>query len=238
MIDFTIHICTGGYLDMLPQMEREDLLIGVDGGAIALLEGGMIPHIAVGDFDTIQEEGLRLLQEAGIAIKKFSAMKNATDTEIAVEIAMEAAREHLRDLGSTLDSEDGVVHLYPAHRFKIVMYGAVGSRLDHSLANLSLLKKAHLEGVWMEIVNRHNRVMLLSDHFPSVNLRGHSGEFLSLVPASLEVTGINLTGFAYPLTDATIPFGSSIGVSNEWANEYGKIERASGDLFVIAARDR
>ncbi|XOS92579.1 hypothetical protein ACLMAB_01665 [Brevibacillus laterosporus] len=69
MIDFTIHICTGGYLDMLPQMEREDLLIGVDGGAIALLEGGMIPHIAVGISIPFRKRGLDCFRKRVLLLK-------------------------------------------------------------------------------------------------------------------------------------------------------------------------
>ncbi|WP_232696940.1 thiamine diphosphokinase [Brevibacillus daliensis] len=237
MIDVTIHIVTGGDLDMFPQMERPDLLIGVDGGAIALLEAGMIPHYAVGDFDTVQDEGIRQLEAAGIRLRKVSAMKNATDTELAIEVAVEAAREHLRQLGSQLEDENDVVHLYPPHKLKFILYGATGSRMDHTLANLGLLKRAHQLGVWMEIVNLQNRIMLLSDYFPHVELRRRKNEFLSLLPASVEVTGVTLNGFLYPLDDATITFGQSIGISNEWAEEVGRVERRSGDLYVIVSKD-
>ncbi|WP_139489797.1 thiamine diphosphokinase [Brevibacillus dissolubilis] len=209
----TVHICTGGLLDVWPDLKAGDKLIGVDAGALRLLEAGYRPDVAVGDFDTIGEAGVERLLEAGITLEQFPAAKDATDTEIALETA----------LG------------YQPTGIKV--YGAIGSRMDHTLANLQLLWKAHSQGVWMEIINRQNHVRLLSERFTGCVVERGEYEFFSLIPVSAEVTGITLTGFLYPLQEAVITLGSSLGVSNQLLGERGRVEIKSGAVYLIASCD-
>lgn len=208
-----IHIATGGTLDVLPTPAQQDIVIGVDGGAIRLLEAGIVPTMALGDFDTIGEAGVLRLREAGVAIEQFPAKKDLTDTEIALHTALE---------------------LDPS---AIYLYGAIGSRMDHTLANLQLLYTAHQAGVWMQIKSKTNRVMLLSEPFRSVELVRDDYRFVSLLPLTLEVTGISLEGFLYPLHNATIKMGMAIGVSNELQAATGLITIGQGSLFVMCTND-
>ncbi|MGD8190116.1 thiamine diphosphokinase [Brevibacillus ginsengisoli] len=208
-----IHIATGGNLDVLPRLAEGDIVIGVDGGAIGLLEAGIVPDIALGDFDTIKEVGIKRLLEAGVAMEQFPAQKDLTDTEIALQKALELAPS------------------------AIYLYGAMGSRMDHTLANLQLLYTAHQAGVWMQLESKRNRVMLLSERFPSLKIALDDYRFMSLLPLTLEVTGIHLEGFRYPLHDATIKMGMAIGVSNELQTPTGTITIGQGSLYVMCTND-
>lgn len=63
-----IHIVAGGPIEYIPPLEREasqeDVLwIGVDRGTLFLLEQGITPAKAFGDFDSVTEEELRELKE-------------------------------------------------------------------------------------------------------------------------------------------------------------------------------
>ena len=112
-------------------------MIGVDGGNAALLESGLLPHLAVGDFDSAGAEMHKRLVRMGVPIKKLPAEKDMTDTHFAVTEALK------RRPGTVL------------------LLGALGTRFDHTLANLFLLEMMEREGVRGEILNRHNRIRLL-----------------------------------------------------------------------------
>lgn len=209
----TVHICTGGTLDEFPQVQPGDVVIGVDGGALRLLQAGIKPDVAVGDFDTIGETGVSLLQEAGVPLESFPAQKDATDTEIGLDLAMQYRPR------------------------SILLYGALGTRADHSLANLHLLWKAHQHRVWMEIVAQHNRIALLTEMFPFMEIRKGPYRYVSLLPLTPIVKGITLRGFLYPLENAELEIGTSLGISNELANGAGTVQLSEGALFVMQTRD-
>ena len=63
------------------------------------------------------------------------------------------------------------------------------------------------------------------------------GDFISLIPYTEKVTGITLTGFYYPLEDAELTLGISLGISNELVDEIGIIQIGRGNLLVIESRD-
>ncbi len=208
-----VHICSGGEWDVLPVAAPGDVVIGVDAGALRLLEHGITPTLAVGDFDTIGPGGVARLKAAGVPMRVFPAMKDATDTQIALEAAL-AYRPQ-----------------------EIVLYGALGGRLDHALANVQLLWTAHQAGVRARIESRQNRVTLLSDRFPAIVVERDRFRYISLLPLTPQVTGVTLDGFLYPLTDATLVIGSSLGVSNQLAADCGRIVIVSGALLVIQSCD-
>lgn len=98
------------------EIKECDLLIAADRGAEAYLENGFTPDYALGDFDSIGEEYKDILDK--IKVEKFNPEKDNTDTEIAFFKAVE--------LGAT----------------EIVFLGVTGTRLDHVMANLGLLREA------------------------------------------------------------------------------------------------
>ncbi|MFM1650643.1 thiamine diphosphokinase [Brevibacillus sp. B_LB10_24] len=208
-----VHICAGGTLDVLPNAMPGDILIGVDAGALRLLEAGAVPTLAVGDFDTIGEAGLSKLVRSGVEIRRFPERKDATDSDIGLQAALSFQPK------------------------EIFMYGALGGRMDHSLANVQLLWQAHQAGVWMQIESGDNRIALLSERFRRCRLTRDHYQYVSLLPLSPLVTGITLEGFAYPLHDARLELGSTLGVSNQLTGEAGRIQIESGALLVMSTRD-
>lgn len=207
-------IVTGGGVDAEDLEEirpREDFLIGVDGGLHALLEAGLLPHLAVGDFDSAGLEMHEKLARMGVPTEKLPAEKDVTDTHFAVLEALKRRPE------------------------SVLLLGAVGTRIDHTLSNLFLLETVEREGVRGEIRNRHNRIRLLRGG--SLRVRKSRYRYLSLLPLSDTVSGVTLTGFRYPLTEAVLRRSDSLGVSNELVEEEGEIRLRSGMLFVIESRD-
>jgi thiamine pyrophosphokinase len=208
-----IVICTGGQLGSwaVEHIKNDDLLIGADSGAKFLVVHGFQPDIAIGDFDSVTTEELAAIRKhSGQVIACDPVDKDYTDTEMAFRLALD---------------------LQPAD---ILLLGALGTRFDHSLANIYLLALAGEQLISASIIDGHNKITLIGqtatvnkDNYPTV----------SLLPLSAQVTGITLSGFQYPLQDATLRIGQSLGISNVLLAEQGTIELSSGQLLVIQSRD-
>lgn len=208
-------IVTGGEIaaEDLQQIHSQDWIIGVDGGVVTLLKQGMIPHMAVGDFDTA---GARIdpeLLQRQVMVKKLPRAKGLTDTDYAVEQALALAPE------------------------RIVLLGALGGpRFDHALGNLFLLEKIRSAGVAGMIWSKSSMIRLLVGPEED-EILASSFPFLSLLPITDQVSGVTLTGFLYPLHQATLRRGDTLGISNELTGPWGKIAIAKGKLLVIESMD-
>lgn len=185
-------------------------IICADGGAGHAKSLGVKPDLLVGDFDSISVQDLDYYKEIGTEILKYPVEKDMTDTQLAVETAIQKGFE------------------------EVVLIGALGTRFDHSLSNIFLLKKLLDAGVKGKIVNEHNEITLISDR---IRLQRESGTKVTLLPLSGEVHGVTTSGLYYPLEDADIMLGSSWGVSNEFTSEIAEVTVKSGLLLVIMARD-
>jgi thiamine pyrophosphokinase len=208
-----IVICTGGQLGdwALDFINTADLLIGADSGARFLISHGFRPDIAIGDFDSVSEEELLAIQaNSAKTISCDPIDKNYTDTEMAVRLALD---------------------LKPR---KLVLLGALGTRFDHSLANVHLLALAIEQNVIAAIIDDHNKISLTKDQM-TIEAEGYPN--VSLLPLSMRVEGITLTGFQYPLNEAVLTIGQSLGISNVLISDSGTIQLRAGLLLVIQSRD-
>ncbi|TXK74823.1 thiamine diphosphokinase [Paenibacillus sp. N3.4] len=208
-----IIIVTGGTLGdwILGEIQEEDVLVGSDRGALYLIQQGLKPYISMGDFDSVTSEELALIRSSSLHFVDCDPIfKDLTDTEMAFNWALEEKPEH------------------------IVLVGAIGTRFDHSLANIHLLRKGTELGIACSIVDGHNEITVI--HQPTRIQRGNYTH-VSLLPLSLEVTGITLQGFQYPLHQATLQIGQSLGISNILIEQEGFIDLHSGLLLVIQSKD-
>ncbi|CCO08380.1 thiamine diphosphokinase [Desulforamulus hydrothermalis] len=208
-----ILIFSGGALGpwALQEIAAGDFLLGVDRGALFLIENGRQPDLAIGDFDSVTPTEFALIRQASKQCLSCDPVaKDETDTELAFNWAL-ARRPR-----------------------EILLLGATGSRLDHTLANLHLLARALQEGIPCRMADEKNEVMLIQD---TTEITKGRFSHISLLPLTDRVTGITLTGFRYPLHRATLTLGQSLGISNILQAPTGKIEIAAGRLLVIKSRD-
>ncbi|WP_445293273.1 thiamine diphosphokinase [Cohnella sp. 56] len=207
-------IFTGGSLGpwSLALAQPDDYLIGADRGALYLVEHGIAPDLALGDFDSVDGEALARIRAAAAETAEYDPVdKDWSDTELALR---EALARGYRD---------------------IVIAGGLGTRFDHSLANVQLLVVAAEAGAKAILVDAHNEIRLLTE---GGRLEADARyPFVSLLPLTAEATGVTLTGFAYPLSDATLRQGMSLGVSNVLTADEGFIALRGGSLLVIRSRD-
>lgn len=217
-----IAIIGGGHID-IPFLREElsyegfDYMIAADGGLIPLSEMHVMPDVMLGDFDSVPARIYRSFRDMQIPDYTYPERKDYTDTELAVCHAMEKIREN---------GGAGV----------IIVYGGTGTRLDHVLANISLLKQGVKAGIWMELRDENNRILLIKDRL-RLQRDDRFGDYISLIPLSETVEDVCLTGFRYPLRHACMTQGNSLGISNVLEEKEGSIQIGHGYLLVIESRD-
>ena len=220
-------IITGGNIDddfafSFLEDKQYDEIIAVDGGlAFADLVKLKITHL-VGDFDTIDTGILeRYIHREDICVHQFIPEKDYTDTDIAVKLA-------LRLLGEAKlpENEEKVLHIL----------GGTGTRLDHVMANLQMLKNILKAGVCGAIIDKNNYVQMIQGQC-ELKKTEVFGKYMSLIPATMQLKGITLEGFKYPLDEAETCFGESLCVSNELIADEGYIKIKEGMAWMILSRD-
>lgn len=191
-----------------PDVRRQpdDLVICADGGLRNALELGLPPDVVLGDFDSAADEQVREAEAMGARLIRFPAHKDETDSELALRYAV--------DHGAT----------------EILFLGALGGRLDHTLANLFLLAAPELAGVPVRIVDGSASLELCRDR---CEIRGRPGDIVSLLPLAAPVTGVVTVGLEYPLNNETLPFGAARGVSNVMLGEAASVSISDGLLAVF-----
>lgn len=188
-------------------------LIAADSGMDFCYRNGIKPDVIVGDFDSADSEALAAFEgRPDIRMIRLNPVKDDTDTESAVRLAIKMGAEEITLLGGT------------------------GSRLDHVLGNIELLGIGLQAGVPMMLLDSHNRVRMI-DAGITLERAEQFGDYVSLIPYSAQVEHLYLKGFKYPLTDYCLEGFCSLGVSNEIVAERGEITFDGGILLVIESRD-
>lgn len=211
-------IVTGGNLnkefliDTIRNINFETI-IAVDNGLKILNQVGERPNHIVGDFDTVNKEILELyVNDTSIAIHKFNPIKDNTDTDIAIRLAVELMSD------------------------EIIIVGAIGSRIDHVLGNIQVLKYALDNNVKCKIIDENNEIELINK-MTILNKKDIDKKYISLIPLTEKVENINLKGFKYELENGVLTIGSSLGISNEIIEEQAIIQFDNGILIMIFSKD-
>ncbi|MFO7171397.1 MAG: thiamine diphosphokinase [Bacillota bacterium] len=189
----------------------DDRVIAADGGLALALAMGLRPERVVGDFDSLPGERWPEVERLGAEVVRVPREKDETDTELAIRTALA--------WGCT----------------EIVLVGGVGSRLDHSLANLFMLASLP-PGVRGMLLDEQNEIHFLRSG-EEVRLPARPGAYLSLVPLTPEVTGVEAAGVRWPLQGARLIWSASLGVSNEFTAPEARVRVGSGCLAVVVAEE-
>lgn len=182
-----------------------DLIIAADGGYSALDELGVIPNFAVGDFDSLG------FVPRDTEVLRHPVMKDDTDMMLAVKLGLDREYRDFR------------------------LYGGIGGRLDHTLANIQALAY---------IVNRGGRAVLAgAEHNVTLVKNGriifdkHAEGYVSVFAYGGDTTGVTLTGLLYPLNNAVLTCDFPLGVSNRFTGVQSCVEIGSGSAVVVWSGD-
>lgn len=192
------------------QISSHEYIICADGGIRYIYDMNIRVDAIIGDLDSVDDKFPEFIKENNIPIIKFPVDKNETDTELAIE--------HLIKKGCNF----------------ITLMGAIGSRMDHTLANILLLKKLTSNNIHGQIIDDNNRIVLLDKH---LRLKRKINHYVSIIPVTTSGIIVSLEGFYYNLENDYIESGSTLGISNKIVDEVGEITIKKGQALVIESRD-
>ena len=182
-------------------------VIAVNGGSVNSRKLNLDLDVVIGDLDSLETELREHLYNTGVRIENFPALKNETDLELGLLSAVgQGAR-------------------------RIIILGAVGGRLDMTLANVLLLAHPRLQGVKAEVWHGAQTAWLIRP--PGDDIEGHVGDTLSLIPLGANATGITTHNLVYTLDGDDLDFGPARGISNVLSDTNARVELQAGLLFAV-----
>lgn len=189
-------------------IQPSDIVICADGAAEFALEQDIIPHVIIGDFDSITKKVRDHFQQTKTNWKQFPREKDFTDAELAIAYAQE---QHVDEL---------------------VILGLLGDRMDHMLSNIFHISEI-AQNVSCLMIEGTTEIHIVRNR---ITLHGKKGDEVSLLPLKGDCGRISTHGLYYPLQQEELPFGSTRGISNVFLHEKATIEIGTGTLLVLHRR--
>jgi thiamine pyrophosphokinase len=184
------------------------VVVAADSGVDHALAAGVMPHVVVGDFDSVSVDGMATVVAAGAEVHRHNPAKDHTDLELALQVA---------------------VGLAPT---EVVVIGGAGGRLDHVLANAAVLAGPLLGDVPVVAYFGSAAVRVVRAGDCGV-LRGTLGQLVTLLPVGGPATAVVTTGLRFALAGDDLHPWSARGVSNEFVDARATVELATGVLLAV-----
>lgn len=204
----TCYIFAGAPMAQLPPLTlaEDRLILCADGGYTYAKRLGIAPDCLVGDFDTLQGP----LPE-DVEIVRHPVQKDDTDSMLAVKLGLARGCR------------------------SFVLYGAIGGRLDHTLANVQALLYLRQHGAEGKLIGASDTALL---HPPGTRTyAAEDGAYFSVLALADPCIGVTLRGVEYPLTEATLTPSFPLGVSNHIVAETASVSLTSGLLLLVFSKD-
>ncbi len=196
----------------LLKAETDEHWIGVDRGALFLIEEGITPQFAVGDFDSITSEE-KAFVEKKIDINPFNSEKDDTDLALGIDQA--------------------VTNGYK----EICVYGATGGRLDHFMGALQILEKPEYteQNIVIKLIDINNEIQFLKTGAYTIQ-KNNDYRYISFIPVTYP-TIISLNDFKYNLEKERLKLGSTLTISNELNQTEGNVNITEGNVLMVRSKD-
>ena len=181
-------------------IKPDDFVICADSGYDNAKKFGIKADIVIGDMDSTKYSDIP--EEKRVYPKR----KDYTDSELAIMYAEEKGFE------------------------SVLLFGMIGTRMDHSLANIGMLSRLKNAS----IIDENNQIYIAKDKF---SLNGKVGDIISIIPFCNDLLGVTTDGLDYPLCDGMIKCGTSLGVSNVMTKDNFSITIKKGTALIIRSKD-
>lgn len=196
-----IIICGGNVGEYIKKyVTADDFVICADSGYDRAVKFGIKPDVVIGDMDSTEYKDFPAEKLV------YPERKDFTDSELAVSFAKEKGFR------------------------EVLMFGMVGTRMDHTLTNISLLSQIENS----VIIDANNEIYLARGEF---SLKGKPGDTVSVIPFGGDISGVTYKGLDYPLENAELKFGTGLGVSNVMTENSCQIKIEKGTALIIRSKD-
>lgn len=202
----TCALILGGEFAPLEGISQADLIVACDKGYGYARDNGIEPGLLVGDFDSYKG---RLPDD--INRLELPVEKDDTDTMAAVRYAIDSGYK------------------------KLLLYCALGGRLDHLIGNLQAAAFAASHGASVKIYAGKEIGHVINNG--CLRLKKRKQGCFSLLSLSDACEDVSIIGAKYSLNHAHLTNTFPIGVSNEWADDEAVISVGSGVLLILEEAD-
>jgi thiamine pyrophosphokinase len=205
-----IIVCNGQLskkvLNEIKDSQNNAIIISADGASNKLAKFNLIPHYIVGDFDSISKDSIEFFKKKGVTFLAIKEQEH-NDLEKCLKLCME------------LKIKD------------IIVYGATGKRLDHTLNNLSILKRYYKKAK-IRFIDNENEIFV-TDKDISFDYR--KGDVISIFGYP-KAEGIITEGLKYPLKNETLELGKREGALNKASDDRVRIRLGKCEILVVRKR--
>lgn len=191
----------------LGELGASPLVVAADSGLEHARGLGLAVDRVVGDMDSVDPAVLDEAVAAGTFVDRYPEAKDATDLDLALEVAIGAEPS------------------------RVVVVTGSGDRFDHMLAVALSVAAPRWAPAAIEAWIGPAHLWVVRGR---VSLPGRPGDQVSLLPVHGRVVGVTTSGLLYPLDDEDLDAGTTHGVSNEWAAEVATVQVRSGVLLAVA----
>lgn len=198
----TCYIVGAGEFSEKITLTDGDFVIAADGGFDNLKKIGITPDLLIGDFDSISE------LPQGTEAVRYPVEKDETDSFLAYKLGVERGYR------------------------EFVLLGGTGGRIDHTLANYSLMFYARREGNSLSVVGSGTRAYAVVNE--KKTLVGKRGCVVSVFAFGGKAFSVSIKGLKYEADNITLQPEFALGVSNSYINDgEAYVSVGDGALLVI-----
>lgn len=196
----------GGILKRTPRtrsyLKRIDLIVAANGGAKNALRLGVYPHHIIGDLDSLPNATKKRLTQS--TFHAYASNKAYSDAELALRFVLSRKPD------------------------EVIIFAALGGRMDHAVANLTLLPRVPA-GIRAKIVEGETNILFVRDH---VHLVGKKGDRVSLLPLHIHGARLKTSGLFYPLNNEILRYGGH-GLGNVMTASKADVRVTRGGVFIF-----
>jgi thiamine pyrophosphokinase len=182
-------------------------VIAADGGWRTARHAGLVPTHLVGDLDSLSDDDLRAAMASGVDVHRHPRVKDASDGELAMKLAIELGAQH------------------------ITVCSSAGGRIDHELIELSMLASAHWPAR-VDAITPRGHLYVVTPEYP-LDLATQPGDTVSIMAVHGDAEGVTENGLLFPLDREPLLSGSTRGLSNVADSHHCSISVTAGRLIAF-----
>ena len=216
--------------DVAEAIDHASLTVAADAGLHHAHRADREVDVLIGDLDSVDPEALEQARRAGTDVRSYPVDKDATDLALALNLVLERTAGAGAGAGTGAGAGVGAGARAGAERPDVLVIGGHGGRTDHLVANLLLLAAERHAPLRIHAWWGADMLHIVRG---SVRLTGAVGSNVSLLALHGAAEGVRTTGLRFPLDDAVLAAGSSLGMSNRMSAPDATVAVRSGVLAVL-----